>query len=207
MTLSRVLGPLLLCSMFALPALGCSSAKITSSWSVPGTEGAKLKNILVVGITKDAAVRRNFEAKFVEALKAQGASAAISIDAIGESVPVTEDTVKAVASQGGFDAVLTTHLVGREERVEYTEGDFDAGAPQNTFHGYYPRVYGYVSAPGYYEKNTYVHLESNVFLSETAKMIWTAQTEAFAEEDAHTLIGDVVTVVAKKLKNDGLIGG
>src|SRR5262245_1619930 len=52
----------------ALILAGCSSTELVNQWSNPAYTSASFKRILVIGVTQQASIRRNFEDAFVAQL-------------------------------------------------------------------------------------------------------------------------------------------
>src|ERR1043166_8912946 len=76
--------------MHLLPAVvlllaGCSSSKITTSWTKPESSSAHFNKILVVGLfdSQDKAVRAEMEKQLAEELKANGINAVTAYQLYG----------------------------------------------------------------------------------------------------------------------------
>jgi len=85
--------------------------------------------------------------KFVSQLKSVGIDAVSSEEAMPMPADLElkkEDILKAV-DQYENDAVIITHLIGKEEKDIYTRG----GSPHGGFYGFYRSRYSYAHDPGY----------------------------------------------------------
>jgi hypothetical protein len=65
------LGGLIAALMFA----GCASTELVNQWSNPAYTSPSFKRVMVIGVTRQASIRRNFEDEFVTQLKAVGVDA------------------------------------------------------------------------------------------------------------------------------------
>ena len=98
--------------------LGCSSTKLVNQWENPQYVPARLDRLLVIGVSRQAGLRRTFEDEFVARLKTAGIDAAPSYLFIPEDGPVQEARLQEAVRQAGADGVLMTRLV----RVERAQG-------------------------------------------------------------------------------------
>src|SRR5690349_11709708 len=62
----------------------CASTKLINSWRDPKYSGPPLTKVLVIGVTKQAVVRRTFEDAFAHELSGHGAAAVPSYTLIAE---------------------------------------------------------------------------------------------------------------------------
>ena len=69
---------------------GCAATQIVNQWSNPSYAAVSFKRIMVIGVSKQTSIRRNFEDEFVAQLRAAGADAAPSYEFTPESGPVEE---------------------------------------------------------------------------------------------------------------------
>ena len=74
----------------ALMFAGCASTELVNQWSNPAYTSPSFKRIMVIAVTKQASIRRNFEDEFVAQLKAAGVDAVPSYQYIPDEGQVEE---------------------------------------------------------------------------------------------------------------------
>jgi hypothetical protein len=106
----------------ALTLAACASTELINQWSNPAYTSPSFKKIMVIGVTKQAGIRRTFEDEFVAQLKAAGVSAIPSYLYIPQDGPVGEAVLKQALKEAGADAVMITRLVGVQKKTEIAPG-------------------------------------------------------------------------------------
>jgi hypothetical protein len=97
--MSRSSPRILIALAFVLVAAGCSSTKVVSRWENPQYVPAHFNRILVIGVSREASVRRAFEDAFVARLKAEGVHAIPSYVVIPEEGQVDESRLQQATRQ------------------------------------------------------------------------------------------------------------
>lgn len=199
--ISRITVPI---SIFLLT--GCASTELTNSWHDPDYTD-QLKSLVVVGVSKQASVRRVFEDTFAAQLRARGIRTVPSYTLIAEDGPIAEERLRAAVQSANTDGVIITRLVKIENRVSVTY----PGPPIASI--YAPYYYGYYTTAwvGYYEppivqQYDIVTSETTVFARDRAEPVWSGTTETFAPDDLAKETVGFAKVVIKGLEKDGLIG-
>ena len=97
------------------------------------------------------------------------------------------------------DAVLITHLIGKEEKETFVRG--------GGYYGYYHSRYmgSYSHDPGYSNTSKTVRLETNLYDVKTEQLIWSGQSKTISKDSKGQIIDDVIKVVIKDLQNNKLI--
>lgn len=194
------------CAMFSsILMIACAGTKLTHTWVDEARRGKPVSNILVIGVTykEKEEVRRSFEDRFVSQLKAAGIQSISSGDAI--SIPTDlqlkkEEILKAV-QEFNNDAVIITHLIGKEEKDVYTRSD----RRPRSYYSYYGWAYDYAHSPGYSSTKTTVRLATNLYDVKTEKLIWSGKSETLAPDSVNQVIDDVINVVIKDLQKNNLL--
>ena len=172
--------------------------KPTQTWVDEAHRGEPVSNILVIGVTykEKEKVRRSFEDKFVIQLKAAGVEAISSGDAISipKELELEKDEVLKAVNKFNNDAVIITHLVGKEEKESYTRPVRLSGGQ----YGYHGRAHGYIPNTGYSRTDTIVRLVTNLYDVKTEKLIWSGQSETLDMDD-------MIKVVIKDLQKNNLL--
>ena len=178
--------------------IACASIKLTHTWVDETHRGKLLSNILVIGVTykEKEEVRLWFEDKFVTQLRAAGIEAISVGDAISipKDLKLEKDEILKVVNKFNNDAVIITHLVGKEDKESYTRPVRLSGGQ----YGYHGRAHGYVPNTGYSKTDTIVRLVTNLYDVKTEKLIWSGQSETLD-------IDDLIKVVIKDLQKNNLL--
>ena len=197
--------------LFSLTA--CTSTTLTSVWRDP-TYTSYIESIMVVAVTEKTRDRLIFESEFVEEFKKVGVTAIASADVTSTEEEIDENDILAEARQQGVTTILVTHLIGVDEKSVYHPPKTYAAprpayiAPRpysGRFHTCYPRVYDYVHEPGYYTQHKSVNLESNLYETETEKLIWSVTSETLDPQSVNKVIESLSTVVIKNLHKNKLL--
>lgn len=195
------------CAILLLAAFvtGCASTKLTNSWRNPDYDGP-VTGMVVLGVSKQASVRRVFEDEFAAQLRSQGIRAIPSHTLIPEDGPVEEERLRAAVESAGTDAVIITRLVKIESKISVTP------AYPGPAYGFSPYYYGYYSGAwvGYYEppivrEYDVVTAETTVFANGRAEPVWSGTTETFAPGELKKETAGFAKVVMDALAAEGLI--
>ena len=194
-----------LAMVFVILIIACAGTKLTHTWVDEAHRGNPVSDILVIGLTyKDnEEVRRSFEDSFVGHLRAAGIEAVSSMDVI--SIPANmklekEEILKAV-NKFNNDAVIITHLVGKEEKEIYTRSAPGYGG----YYGYYGWAYNYSRSPGYSQTLKSVRLATNLYDVKTGELIWSGKSETLNPDSTKQVFDDVIKVVIKDLQKNNLL--
>jgi hypothetical protein len=99
------------------------------------------------------------------------------------------------------DAVIITHLVGKEEKEVFTR----SGSGYGGYYGYYGWAYDYGRSPGYSGTVKSVRLATSLYGVKTEKLIWSGKSETLNPDSAKQVIDDVIKVVIKDLQKNNLL--
>ncbi|WP_153796854.1 hypothetical protein [Foetidibacter luteolus] len=200
--------------ILALPALlslaGCSSTKVTDSWS-DNTEKPALKKILVLGLfnDKDRNTRMQMEEQLAEDLRAYGYDAVTSFNAYGPKSfgNMSEDKALKMLRNSGIDGVVTITLLDKSKERNYVPGNMAYNPyPYRRFWGYYSYYYPRVYQPGYYETNTNYYFETNLYNIDNNKLLYSAQSQSFDPSSTRVLADEYAKTIVKDLKKKNIIG-
>jgi hypothetical protein len=163
----------------ALLALaGCAATSLVNQWKNPEYAGGAFQRVLVVGVTKQASIRRTFEDQFVSQLKATGVDAVQSYTVLPEDGQVEEARLKKAVEDARADGVISTRLVRAEQKTQITPGYY--GPAPIGFYGWYSSAWmGMYDPPQVYQYDVYTS-ETSLYHVPDSKVVWsgTAQTTA-----------------------------
>jgi len=208
MRVSRSL-PSLLCVSLAL-LCSCGTTSLQSSWKDPQYQG-RLQRVLVVGVSKQALLRRQFEDAFVAELGKYSAVGVASYTFAPGTEELTQEALQAKIQELGISHVLITRLVDKRKVQEYVPGTVQTGFPgyypayYRGWYSYYNTCYAMTYTPGYTLERTYVNLETNVYAAGGEKLVWTGLSETELGEHAGQKIPEFLQVIFAELKKQGFI--
>ena len=203
----RIVGSLIAA---ALLLGGCAATQIIDQWSNPSYPAASFKRILVIGVSKQTSIRRNFEDEFVAQLRAAGADAVPSYEFTPEDGPVEESRLARAVKQAGADAVITTRLVRVERQAEYIPGTYGPYGPYGPYPGFgYYRWYSSAWV-GFYEPPR-LHFY-DIYTSETSlhdvrndRLVWSGIAKTTQLGDIRQETKEYVEVVIAALREKNLL--
>jgi hypothetical protein len=201
--MSKFASRLVVVVLVGLGVWGCAPTQLVNSWQDPRFSGPPLKRIMVIGVTKQAGIRRTFEDEFAQQLQAKGVQAVQSYTLIPEDGEVPKERVAQAVKESGVEGVLITRLVKVERQSQIYPGTY-AGAPSVGFYGYYSASWSGFYEPAQVYTYDQVTAETNLFEAKGDLLIWSGTTQTFApsdiKKDAKQFVSLIVnTLVDKKL--------
>jgi hypothetical protein len=188
---------------FAYLIISCGGTELTQNKVDDAFKGKPVSDILVIAITGNEHNRRTFEKKFVARLKSVGVDAIASEEAIPmpADLELKKETILDAVHQYNNDAVIITHVIGKEEKDSYTRADID----RNRFFGFYRSRYRSAHSPGYASTSTTVRLETNLYDVKTEKLMWSGKSKTWSKDSKDQIINDVIKTVINDLQKNKLI--
>jgi len=109
-----------------------------------------------------------------------------------------KETILNAVNQYENDAVIITHLIGKEEKDVFAR----SGSAYRGFYGFYHSRY---SDPGYSSTGRTVRLETNLYDVKTEELIWSGQSETWSKDSKDQIINDVIKAVVNNLQKNKLL--
>ena len=188
----------------ALTLAACASTELVNQWSNPAYTSPSFKKVMVIGVTKQAGIRRSFEDEFVAQLKAAGVNAIPSYLYIPQDGPVGEAILKQALKETGADALMITRLVRVQKKTEIAPGYYPPD-PAMAVHPLYTTAWNdYYEPPIVYHSEIYT-CETTLYDTVKNQVVWkgTAQTEATGKISQE--IRNYADTIVGELKNKMLI--
>ncbi len=195
--------------IFALLAISaCSSTKLVSRWHDIEYSGPKLKNVLVIGIMKNDIQRRYFEDELVKIIRDNGGQAVTSYTLIPDLASIDDKAeMTAIVKETGVDSVVITSLksIDKEQRTVPARVDYIPTMGGGGYYGYYRSSYQAVYQPAYTTTDTIVRMETRVYATSTATMVWAGMTESMNPGSTDSVISETADVIRSDMQENGLI--
>jgi hypothetical protein len=195
-------------------AASCSLTNLNAVWKDPQYQGGKLKNVLVIGGSTNQVVRRIFEDEFTARLKTRGTDAIPSYSIFPSEETLDKDAIESKSRDLGIDSMLITKVVDTKTKREITPAPYNVYYRDTYFYNWPNRSSRFYSGnnPGryhndrlYYSEYEVVNLETNIYETQTGKLIWSALSDTVVGGSNELEISSIVEVIMKKLSENQLI--
>jgi hypothetical protein len=187
---------------------------LNAVWKDPQYQGGKLKNVLVIGGSTNQVVRRIFEDEFTARLKTRGTDAIPSYSIFPSEETLDKDAIESKSRDLGIDSMLITKVVDTKTKREITPAPYNVYYRDTYFYNWPNRSSRFYSGnnPGryhndrlYYSEYEVVNLETNIYETQTGKLIWSALSDTVVGGSNELEISSIVEVIMKKLSENQLI--
>jgi hypothetical protein len=185
--------------LFAAALVCCTTrTEIVTSWAAPTVNKESVKKVLVLGISKDAAIRRTYEDDFSIKLAKMGINAIPGYRWVPDASQLDKAAITARIREEGVTHVLITRLVGTKTVTTETAptvvgvgyGGYAPYGPgyYGSWGSYWSTGYSTVVSPGYTTVNDVVTLETNFYDASKEKdnLVWSGQSETWIDQSGPT---------------------
>ena len=193
---------------------GCSSSKLVKEYKNPETYTFEANKVLIIGMTANIEVRRNFENNVADALEHKNIIAAKSVDFFEKSFTNRKQTVEELNTleslllEAGFDAILLTKVTGQQTRVSIV--DFYSNLESEKYKRFNEYYYGNQDSFLSEDQEEYV-----VYITETSlycicpekerELLWQGNIEVTKSISNKKNINDFTKTLLKSLKDNDLL--
>lgn len=199
--------------IFSLLLGACSSSKLVDQYTNPDNADYRVNKVLVIGMTPDGGLQKQFEFSLVEALKSKNINAVKSVDYFSEDLIVSNKTAKELEIlkneliADDFDAVFFSRILGRDSKVSLFQSyrnlvrTFEVYGEHSNKH---PVAYGSES----YESKPIIYTETLLYClcpQNENDLIWKGNIEVANTSNTEESIQDYVKVLLKSLKKNNLL--
>lgn len=183
---------------------GCSSSRITSSWTSTAAAPKKYDKVLVLAISgdPDRTYREQMEEQMTNGLKALGYNAVSSVCEYGPKAfdNMKEDEAIKALYNCGIDAVVTIVLLDKVKERYY-----QPVYQNNRFWGYYSSMQSRIYTPGYYTTDTRYFWETNLYDMKEWTLEYSAQCQSFEPGSAKSLGREYSEMIIKDMAKHSVI--
>jgi len=187
-----------------LLAAACSSTKVTGVWQDVNYAGKPFAHLLVVSVVLDRKMVNRSEDLLVENLRQRGVDASAAHSIIPGDGHATVEAITAAIEKHGFDGVLITSLVDRQEETR------SANPCSRRWDNDY-RQQRYMLAPcssGSLAQTTVKYsLETKLYNAGNRALVMSMNTETSTDRPTDELLQEFADVVVKRLIRSQLVAG
>ncbi len=201
--------------VFVFLLSSCSTNRLVDEYLNAENSNFQATKVLVVGLTPDGGLQRQFEYSLVKALEAENVIAVKSVDYF--EIPFNENNqseadlvnLERQLLNAGFDAVLFSKVTGQENKVTIAQSYRNLTKSFESFSDYYNEnrpVYGKEQTEDYPIYNT----ETSLYClcpDKERDLIWRGKIDIVDPPGAATTIRDYVKTLVQTLKKNQLLIG
>ena len=178
----------------------------TSTWKDPNFS-TTISKVLIIGIHSDQEERGLYEDTLVKLLKTTGVQSVSSISIFPRDKALSQDMISSIIKSDGFDSVLVTRVINEasDSRNALTRRNFPVRAYRRNLYDFYNRSYPIVHSPNYYQSNTTLSLETNLYSAINSSLVWSNQSGTFNQAYIKDVSDDISKSVISSLARDHLI--
>lgn len=188
----------------ALLLSACASTQFNAQWLNPEA-GNRLpvRNVLVIGISRDTTARRIYEDTMVAQLAARGVKAQPSYRSLPDDGPAAQPAIERAVRDAGADAVLISRTVSVTSEVRVSPG-MVVGPPYGFgwggFYGYYHGMWAsaYAIPPSVYTVQTVV-VDTRLFDAKDFMVLWSGSSTTTPTSGMQATITDFATSLVTAL--------
>lgn len=209
---------LVICGLSLVMLLsGCVGTTVQNVWKADGYTG-KISSVLVLGATKDRAIRRMFEAELSSLLRTKGVDATPSFSLFMSDDIIDKQVILDKAYENNIDSVIVTQVLdvkSYKERItdinhlpsypgvyRYSDCYLTYRHPCSWYDYYW---HGYSTLRTYDVEYIVSHAETGLYLLDGERIVWSALTETETVDDVAESVSEMVAVIVAQLEKDGLL--
>jgi len=198
--------PILLVVLLAVTA--CATVtKVPVAWKDSGYEGGTFERVLIIGVSKDPAVRRTFEDEFATAITMQGTLATPSYNVLPDTGYASKEAIDQVLQQYQFDGLIVSRLLTVDQDTTYVPPrPYVVPRAYYDYYGFYNAAWGVTYEPGYTVRHTTVKLETNLYDANPKHLVWSGQSNTFDPASERDVINSATRAIVERLAAEELIG-
>ena len=186
----------------AVAAVSCgTSTSLSQRWSDPAYVGQPGQKMMVIALAKSERNQNIWETAFSQALTKEKVTPLMGSKYLNMNQAADEATLKQAVKESGANLAAVTRLLAVDKETSYVPGTtyYTPAPAYYGMYGYYNSAYGMVHDPGYYQENTIVKLETNVYDVATEKLVWSGVTETLNPETAQEAANSVAYTITEDM--------
>jgi len=194
------------CVALALLA-GCTASRLVSQQGNPDYVGKSFKSIMVVAVTSDELVRRNYEDRIVALLAKRGRKGIAAYAAVGTRGKVEEAQLRQAIDQSGVDGVLITRVTSVARSSGTVPGATVAvGIGWGGFYGFYSGVWQAVDLPPEQIIGPkWTASETRLFDARNGALAWTGVVDTRESDNFAAALTEYINVIFDAMVSDRVL--
>jgi hypothetical protein len=188
-----------------LSVAACAASSVIQSWVNPET--LKPASVMIFGVTKQEALRRNYEDTLARLLNAEGLRTQTSYQLFDTEGEVQKDKVLEAARKAGVDSVFITRLVRLAKEVDVVPQPSPAWqlgyAPWGAYYGPYWPTY-YADSYRIIEREL-AYIESNLYQAQTSALIMSVLTRTEEPNYGSRQTEELARLIVNEFRKKGLL--
>lgn len=196
---------LVLLSATALLLASCAtSTQFNAQWLNPQAgDRLPVRNVLVIGISRDTTARRIYEDAMVAQLAARGVKAQAAYKSLPDDGPAPQPAIERAVREAGADAVLISRTVSVTNEVRVSPGMVmgpPAGFGWGGFYGYYHGMWSaaYAMPPNVYTVQNVV-VDTRLFDAKDFMLLWSASSTTTPTNSMQSTIAEFAATLVTGL--------
>lgn len=188
----------------ALLLSACASTQFNAQWLNPEAGGRlPVRNVLVIGISRDTTARRVYEDTMVAQLAARGVKAQPSYRSLPDDGPAEQPAIERAVRDAGADAVLISRTISIISEVRVSPGMVmgpPGGFGWGGFYGFYQGMWAsaYAIPPSVYTVQNIV-VDTRLFDAKDFMVLWSGSSTTTPTSSMQTTIVDFATSLVAAL--------
>ena len=184
----------------ALLLSACSTTTMEQIRPAPDFQSGRIHRVMVIGVFKNQALRKEFEEEFVRQWTLRGVLAVSSLEVLPSTTTLNKVGVAPIAKAQRFDAVLVSRLLkiqrfGAGKRADLT---IDTTA-QNEIQNLNTVLQILLAPPAYATPYDLAAVETNLYDVASEKRVWSGISETTMIGKVSKLIRPFIKVILKSL--------
>lgn len=192
---------------------GCTSAKLIQEYKNPESFNFMANKVLVVGISANKAIRRDYEKQMTESLEKKNVIAVKSIDFFEKSFTNNQKSIEQLnvienqLIEAGFDAILFTKVIGQESRVTLVDAYKTFSKNYQNFEDYY---YGnqHLYFKEQQERYQVYTTETSLFCicpGKERELLWSGEIEVVDADKMNRNVSGYIRVLLNTLQDNNIL--
>ena len=193
--------------------VACSSSKLVNQYANQETENFRASKVLVIGLTPDGGLQKQFEYTLVKALTDRNINAVRSVDFFESRGGFVEPTasewqnLESELLDAGFDAVLFSKSLGTQDKISWAQAYRNMATTFESFSEYY-YLNRQISRPAPSEESRVLKTETSLYClcSELQNdLIWRGEIDVTDPGNVDKTIQNYVKTLLKTLGRNKLL--
>ncbi|WP_223883396.1 MULTISPECIES: hypothetical protein [Arenibacter] len=204
----------LLVFAFIIGVLGCSSVEMVENYKNPDIVLFDAYKVLIVGMTDNAEVRKDFETRFKKEFDKRGIEAMRSIDLFDvafTNTKKTEEELDQLEEQlldKGFDAIMFSKVSGSENKQTFRKTMSELQSFYGGFKDDYLGSQGVFYDRDYYDQFKVYHAETSLYcicVDKERALIWRGAIDITDPKKIDKTLEDYIKLVVRAMEEQDLI--